>query len=529
MKSPPNSHAYAFWTASLIAIYALLATLVQWLFGNNDVVSFLWVATGVGLAAVLLGGYRYLPALAVGVVLGYLIVGKPLGYALVEGLRQVLVVFLGIWLLRRAGRFDPSLPTLSDYGQVLALALGVGIAAASLMYLMGMVFGPPWAGSLSFNQRWTGHLLGILIVFPLILLWRKPPRAGLRLEAVIIVGLALFTGQLVFNDWLQGTAFSQIARGYWMFFFVTWAAVWLGPHGAILLLTTTALQAMVGAVHEVGFFANDIVKTQLANYFFYMLCLSAVGMALAAYFGQQQRASAELIRTNAELSRSNAELSRLGEVMAHHFQEPARRLSSFAQRLLAKSDLALEEDSRVSLNFIDTESKRLSALVREAQRYLALDHNKVSAAGVVDSALAMRQCIQEAGAPAAEVNIVLHEPLPRVRLSEPMLRTLFAILLDNALRYRNPQRPLRIEVSASTFGARAVFRFTDNGSGIAPQYRAQALGLFTRLVPSSIPGTGMGLALANKIVNLTGGQLHIEDGLDGGACIVFDLPREFEA
>jgi signal transduction histidine kinase len=99
-------------------------------------------------------------------------------------------------------------------------------------------------------------------------------------------------------------------------------------------------------------------------------------------------------------------------------------------------------------------------------------------------------------------------------------------LLDNALRYRDPERPLRMEVSASALAERAVFRFADNGSGIAPQYRAQVLGMFVRLVPSTIPGTGMGLALANKIVSLAGGQLHIEDGLDSGACIVFDLPLE---
>ena len=228
------------------------------------------------------------------------------------------------------------------------------------------------------------------------------------------------------------------------------------------------------------------------------------------------------------LERSNTELTRLGEVMAHHFQEPTRRLASFAKRLLAKSDLARDEDSRLSLNFIDTESKRLSALVHGAQRYLALDPDQITAGGVVDSVQAMRQCIREAGTPAAEVDIVLHEPLPRVRLSEQSLHTLFAILLDNALRYCNPQRALRIEVSASVLDSRAVFRFADNGSGIAPQYRVQALGLFTRLVPSSIPGTGMGLALAKKIVGLAGGQLHIEDGLDGGACIVFDLPLEIE-
>ena len=226
------------------------------------------------------------------------------------------------------------------------------------------------------------------------------------------------------------------------------------------------------------------------------------------------------------LQARNQELSRLGEVMAHHFQEPTRRLASFTPRLLAKSELARDEDSRLSLNFIHTESQRLSALVGDAQRYLALDHDQVSAAGVADSAAVLRQCMADAGDTTADADIVLHAPLPRLQMAEKSLRELFAILFDNALRYRHPQRPVRIEVSASTVGQRAVFRFADNGSGIAPEYRSQVLGLFTRLVPSSVPGTGMGLALAYKITSLAGGDLHIEDGLDGGACIVFDLPLE---
>jgi len=228
----------------------------------------------------------------------------------------------------------------------------------------------------------------------------------------------------------------------------------------------------------------------------------------------------------ASLAHANADLSRLGEVMAHHFQEPTRRLASFAQRLLAKSDLARDEDSRLSLNFINTESKRLSALVHDAQRYLALDHSKVGAGESASSSAALRHGMGTAGSAAADANIVLHEPLPRVQLADKPLRELFAILLDNALRYQHPQRALHIEVSAHTEGGRAVFRFADNGTGIAPEYRAQVLGLFTRLVPSSVPGTGMGLALANKIASLSGGSLHIEDGFDGGTCVVFDLPLE---
>lgn len=245
----------------------------------------------------------------------------------------------------------------------------------------------------------------------------------------------------------------------------------------------------------------------------------------------QRQQVAEILYKQAEaLTLSNAELTRLGEAMAHHFQEPARRLVSFTQRLLAKSDLVKDEDSHLSLNFINTESRRLSLLVGEAQRYLALDHGNISSGKGVDSGVVLRQCIATTAAAItdASADIVLHEPLPTVQLNEKPLRELFAILLDNALRYRHAQRRLHIEVSASTQGQRAVFRFADNGSGIAPEYRSQVLQLFTRLVPSSIPGTGMGLALANKITHIVGGHLHIEDGLDGGACIVFDLPLDMK-
>lgn len=240
----------------------------------------------------------------------------------------------------------------------------------------------------------------------------------------------------------------------------------------------------------------------------------------------QREQVAEILYKQAEaLTLSNAELTRLGEAMAHHFQEPARRLASFTQRLLARSDLVQDEDSRLSLNFINAESRRLSLLVAEAQRYLALDHGNISTTNGVDSGVVLRQCIAHTDADA-NADIVLHEPLPPVRLHEKLLRELFVILLDNALRYRHAQRRLHMDVSASTQGERVVFRFADNGSGIAPEYRTQVLQLFTRLVPSSIPGTGMGLALANKIIHIVGGHLHIEDGLDGGACIVFDLPLD---
>lgn len=228
----------------------------------------------------------------------------------------------------------------------------------------------------------------------------------------------------------------------------------------------------------------------------------------------------------ASLARANAELTRLGEVMAHHFQEPARRLASFAQRLLSKPHIATDIDSLQSLYFIDTQAKRLSELVHDAQRYLALDSTKIASTGTANSGVVLRKMLSVAGDTMAGVEIVLFEPLPQVHLAEKYLRELFSILLENSLRYRHPERPLRIEVSAATHENRAVFHFIDNGTGISPEYREQVLGLFIRLVPNSIPGTGMGLALAYKMISLVGGHFCIEDGIDGGASVVFDLPLE---
>lgn len=228
------------------------------------------------------------------------------------------------------------------------------------------------------------------------------------------------------------------------------------------------------------------------------------------------------------LEARNHELSRLGEVMAHHFQEPARRLVSFAQRLQGKPALAEDPDSQKSLEFIDDQARRLSELVRDAQRYLALDHSKVGTNTATDSAAVLQQSIAALGTDRTAMQISVPESLPHVRMPEKPLRELFGILLDNAVTYRHPERPLRIEITTRTTGKRVTFRFADNGTGIAPEYREQVLGLFTRLVPNSIPGTGMGLALAHKMIGLAGGHLHIEDGIDGGACIEFDLPLETE-
>ena len=104
-------------------------------------------------------------------------------------------------------------------------------------------------------------------------------------EAALVLSLTLLVGQIVFLGWFHDAA-GQVARGYWTFLFVTWAAVRLEIHGvvAILVMIMTAIQGLLGAVQGVGFFAYDITKTGLANYWFFMMAPSVLAACMPATY-----------------------------------------------------------------------------------------------------------------------------------------------------------------------------------------------------------------------------------------------------
>jgi len=265
-------------------------------------------------------------------------------------------------------------------------------------------------------------------------------------------------------------------------------------------------------------------RWQIYSLFLAIIAQSLVILLLIINIQRRKRLEAEKAKLLLSLQDKNNELARLSEVMAHHFQEPARRLMSFAQRLQAQTDLMKDEKARLSLEFIDTQAKRLSDLVKDVQRYLSLDHLGMDFGKVADTYSCLQAAIQNVELNPDEVNLEIQQLLPQVDFSAKKLQLLFSVLLSNAWRYRLPNQMLRIQVSAEQNGERVCFRIADNGRGIAPEYRDQVFELFSRLVPNSTPGTGMGLALAQKLVKQAGGQIRIENGLDTGTCLVFDLP-----
>jgi|GEM_PF-2429958 signal transduction histidine kinase len=226
------------------------------------------------------------------------------------------------------------------------------------------------------------------------------------------------------------------------------------------------------------------------------------------------------------LQQSTRERERLNEVMAHHFQEPARRLVSFAQRLERSPDFENDSDSQLSLVFIKEQSLRLSELVRDVQRYLAIEQLRLKPETVFPAELFM-EILNGHKAGRKVTAEVFGETIP-AWFPARRLKEIFGLLLDNALRYAGDVKDLKLEVQVvKTEDGVRVF-FADNGPGIAPEYRHQIFGIFERLVPNSpdYPGTGMGLAWVRKVLSQYGGQIELVDTQLGGACFVFELPSQ---
>lgn len=244
---------------------------------------------------------------------------------------------------------------------------------------------------------------------------------------------------------------------------------------------------------------------------------------------QRKARDQERERIITALQRSHEEMSRLSEVTAHHLQEPVRRLVSFAQllrrRLAARADGGADEGTGITFTSLEAEALHMRDLIRDVQIYLAAgqparDETVLDPAAVANEEITQRSALLESIGARATV-----EPMPPVRVERRRLRRVLDVLLDNAIRFRHPERPLRVTVTARREGGRVIFRVSDNGPGIPAEFRERVFRLFERLHPESdTRGTGIGLSIVRRIVESSGGGVLIEECPGGGTCVIFDLP-----
>jgi len=294
-----------FWLAGLALIYALLGYVVLTHFSTSDGVSLVWPANGLALAVLLLGDRKYWPGIFVGAYAANLLAGKSALACAILATGNTVEVLVAFWLLthfinsKYLYRFDPRLPHPRDCLWLTLAAVSSPIANIALVIPALLATGLLAAQNVGQNIHlwWQANMLGMLLLTPFILVWRHPPRSwfnGLRaIETLACFGLAFIFGQVVFLGW-HPTAFSHYHKSFLMFIFVAWSAVRYSRRGVLLVILVSAVQGMLSAVLNVGYFANDMAQTGMSVFSAYTITLTLVGMALALTINDRKRVIREL-------------------------------------------------------------------------------------------------------------------------------------------------------------------------------------------------------------------------------------------
>ncbi len=226
-----------------------------------------------------------------------------------------------------------------------------------------------------------------------------------------------------------------------------------------------------------------------------------------------------------ELARSNEELEQFAYVASHDLREPLRMVTSYLQLLSKRYQGRLDADADEFIHFAVDGAERMRGLIdgilawsrvgRRGREFRSTDSN-----AVLRSSLANLQvAIVEAGA------VVTHDSLPAVVADPDQLMQLFQNLVGNAIKFRGAEPP-RVHVSASRDEAQWKFQVTDNGIGLDPQNADRIFKMFQRLHDrETYPGTGIGLAVARRIVERHGGRIWVESEPGRGATFLFTLPE----
>ena len=240
--------------------------------------------------------------------------------------------------------------------------------------------------------------------------------------------------------------------------------------------------------------------------------------------GKELRAERKLQEHALELERSNAELEQFAYIASHDLSEPLRMISSYLQLLRRRYHGELDSDADEFIDFAVDGAARMRDLIDGLLTFSHAGNGDQPFEPVDLQALAVRAAAAVATPGGAAPSISVG-PLPTVPGDAQGLGQLFQNLIGNALKFVPPDRVAEVGIDAEREGDLWHFTVTDNGIGLEPAYAERIFRMFQRLhTRDEYPGTGIGLAIAKKVVERHGGTIWAEPRADVGSRFSFTLP-----
>lgn len=230
-----------------------------------------------------------------------------------------------------------------------------------------------------------------------------------------------------------------------------------------------------------------------------------------------------------EVARSNAALQQFATVAAHDLQEPLRSIAGFSEMLAKYQGDDLDEKSTRCLVKIASGIQRMQALINDLLNYSRIQ-TKPQELNSIDCNKIIRICIKSLDASITETGAqIVFDNLPTIMADGSQLSQLFQNLIGNALKFSVEGRSPSIRISAKRLGLFWLFSVSDNGIGIAPEFVKRIFGVFQRLHnAAAYPGTGIGLAICQRIVDRHGGKIWAESEPGVGTTFNFTIPNSLE-
>jgi signal transduction histidine kinase len=248
---------------------------------------------------------------------------------------------------------------------------------------------------------------------------------------------------------------------------------------------------------------------------------SSVRTALRARMRQY-----EIRSRQEELLRANADLEQFAHSASHDLREPLRSIGVYSELLSRNYGSLFDQTGSEFLGFIQSGAIRMDALLSDLLSYAHASSFVEETIEPIEAARPLEAALKNLDGAIRESNAqITVAEMPVVRMHESHLSQVFQNLIGNAIKYRSEGEQLLIQVSAGRAESHWIISIADNGIGVPPAYKETIFGIFKRLHPNSkYSGTGMGLAICQRIVERYRGRIWVESEPGHGSKFVFTIP-----
>lgn len=253
-----------------------------------------------------------------------------------------------------------------------------------------------------------------------------------------------------------------------------------------------------------------------------LLCLVGYSLDITGI----KEAEVTLKKYAGELERKNEDLKHFIHATSHDLKSPLRNITSYLQLLQKRNNGKLDDDSQSMIGHTIKSVKHLNQLITDIYHYSVADQSD-KPTEVTDLNKVTEDILKRIGDRIAEKHaLVTFNFMPVVEAAPSHMNMLLSNLVENALKYNTSAEP-QIDISCTETPTEYIFAIADNGIGIAPRHTRQIFEIFKRLHTSDeYEGTGVGLAICNKIVQNYGGRMWVESEQGVGSTFYFSLSRQ---